>query len=94
MAPARDGASGSSGGQKVDLLSVILSVIGGAKNQSNFCFIGSTNRRDKMDEAFMRRMDFKIYVGKNNEDVLIITHHCQLLKKRSTWIQSSNAMAR
>ena len=65
MAPARDGAGSSGGGsnQKVDLLSVILSVIGGAKNQPNFCFIGSTNRCDKMDEAFMRRMDFKIYVG-------------------------------
>jgi len=79
LAPSRRSNEGGSS-SSVDLLSVILSIVGGAKNQPNLCFFGSTNRRDKMDDAFMRRMDFQYYVGRPGFDARMrwLTHDGKL----------------
>eukprot|EP00026_Physarum_polycephalum_P000931 Phypoly_transcript_00932.p1 GENE.Phypoly_transcript_00932~~Phypoly_transcript_00932.p1 ORF type:complete len:1234 (+),score=229.03 Phypoly_transcript_00932:153-3854(+) len=61
LAPTR---SASASSHKVDLLSVILSIVGGNQNVKNLVLIGSTNRFDMMDEAFRRRINFKFFVGR------------------------------
>jgi hypothetical protein len=61
LAPRRDEKSSQ---HKNDALSVLLSLIGGIKDVSNLVFMASTNRLKMMDEAFLRRMNLKIFVGR------------------------------
>ena len=49
---------------KVDSISVLLSHIEGVKNIQNLIVFGATNRRNMMDEAFLRRMQAKVFVGR------------------------------
>ncbi|CAF1043680.1 unnamed protein product [Adineta ricciae] len=49
---------------KVDGISVLLSHIEGVKNIQNLIVLGATNRRNMMDEAFLRRMQAKCFVGR------------------------------
>ena len=49
---------------KVDGISVLLSHIEGVKNIENLIVLGATNRRNMMDEAFLRRMQAKCFVGR------------------------------
>jgi SpoVK/Ycf46/Vps4 family AAA+-type ATPase len=49
---------------KVDGISVLLSHIEGVKNIPNLIVFGATNRRNMMDEAFLRRMQAKVFVGR------------------------------
>ena len=51
-------------GHKVDALSLLLSLIGGIKDVPNIYVIASTNRLNKIDEAFARRLQDKFYIGK------------------------------
>jgi SpoVK/Ycf46/Vps4 family AAA+-type ATPase len=55
LAPNRNDPSNK--GKSTDLLGVFLSVLDGAKKTKNLKIIASTNLRDKMDDAFMRRME-------------------------------------
>ncbi|CAF0853024.1 unnamed protein product [Adineta steineri] len=61
LAPKRD--SNAQQG-KVDGISVLLSHIEGVKNIPNLIVFGATNRRNMMDEAFLRRMQAKVFVGR------------------------------
>ncbi|CAF4435794.1 unnamed protein product [Rotaria sp. Silwood2] len=61
LAPKRD-ADSSEG--KVDKISVLLSLIEGIKNVPNLMILSATNRLHMMDEAFLRRMSGKIFVGR------------------------------
>jgi len=61
LAPKRDAGSSE---HKVDALSVLLAVIGGIKDVPNLIFLASTNRLNMMDEAFLRRMSGKFFVGR------------------------------
>lgn len=49
---------------KVDGISVLLSHIEGVKDIPNLIVFGATNRRNMMDEAFLRRMQAKVFVGR------------------------------
>ncbi|CAF1435268.1 unnamed protein product [Adineta ricciae] len=49
---------------KVDGISVLLSHIEGVKNIPNLILLGATNRKTMMDEAFLRRMQTKVFVGR------------------------------
>ncbi|CAF0973703.1 unnamed protein product [Adineta steineri] len=49
---------------KVDGISVLLSHIEGVKDIHNLIVLGATNRRNMMDEAFLRRMQAKCFVGR------------------------------
>jgi hypothetical protein len=49
---------------KVDGISVLLSHIEGVNNIPNLIVFGATNRRNVMDEAFLRRMQAKCFVGR------------------------------
>lgn len=49
---------------KVDGISVLLSHIEGVKDIPNLIVFGATNRRSMMDEAFLRRMQAKVFVGR------------------------------
>ena len=51
-------------GHKVDALSLLLSLIGGIKDVPNLYVIASTNRLNKIDDAFARRLQDKFYIGK------------------------------
>jgi SpoVK/Ycf46/Vps4 family AAA+-type ATPase len=61
LTPKRDGGASE---HKVDALSVLLAVIGGIKDVPNLIFLASTNRLNMMDEAFLRRMSGKFFVGR------------------------------
>ena len=61
LVPKRDNNAQQS---KVDGISVLLSHIEGVKNIPNLIVFGATNRRNQMDEAFLRRMQAKVFVGR------------------------------
>ncbi|CAF1223424.1 unnamed protein product [Rotaria sordida] len=61
LVPKRDNNAQQS---KVDGISVLLSHIEGVKNIPNLIVLGATNRRNMMDEAFLRRMQAKCFVGR------------------------------
>ena len=61
LVPKRDNNAQQS---KVDGISVLLSHIEGVKNIPNLIVFGATNRRNMMDEAFLRRMQAKCFVGR------------------------------
>jgi len=61
LAPKRNEKSGE---HKVDVLCLLLSLIGGIKDFENVFVIASTNRLNKMDEAFCRRLQVKFFVGR------------------------------
>ncbi|CAF0908395.1 unnamed protein product [Rotaria sordida] len=61
LAPKR-GQDSSEG--KIDKISVLLSLIEGIKDISNLMILSATNRLHIMDEAFLRRMSGKFFVGR------------------------------
>ncbi|RMZ96816.1 cell division control 48 [Brachionus plicatilis] len=65
LVPKRNEKSGE---HKVDVLCLLLSLIGGIKHVSNIFMIASTNRLNKIDEAFARRLQDKLYVGRLNAE--------------------------
>jgi len=48
----------------VDKISVLLSLIDGIKDVPNLMIFCATNRLHMMDEAFLRRMSGKFFVGR------------------------------
>ena len=65
LTPKRNEKSGE---HKVDVLCLLLSLIGGIKDVPNVFVIASTNRLNKIDDAFARRLEDKFYVGRLNSD--------------------------
>ncbi len=61
LAPKRD-QNASEG--KVDKISVMLSMIDGIKDIRNLMIFSATNRLHMMDEAFLRRLSGKFFVGR------------------------------
>ncbi|UJR08366.1 hypothetical protein I4U23_012637 [Adineta vaga] len=61
LVPKRDNNAQQS---KVDGISVLLSHIEGVKDIPNLIVLGATNRRNMMDDAFLRRMQGKCFVGR------------------------------
>ena len=61
MTPKRNEKIGE---HKVDVLCLLLSLIGGIKDIKNVFVIASTNRLNKMDEAFCRRLQIKCFVDR------------------------------
>ncbi len=61
LAPKRDEESSEG---KVDKISVLLSLIDGIKDVPNLMIFCATNRLHMMDEAFLRRMSGKFFVGR------------------------------
>ncbi|CAF0965186.1 unnamed protein product [Rotaria sordida] len=66
LVPKRDNNAQQS---KVDGISVLLSHIEGVKDISNLIVFGATNRRNMMDEAFLRRMQAKCFVGRPSPQI-------------------------
>jgi transitional endoplasmic reticulum ATPase len=65
LAPRRDEDSSEG---KVAKISVLLSVIEGIKDVPNLMFFSATNRLHMMDEAFLRRMSGKFFVGRPSSE--------------------------
>ena len=65
LTPKRNEKSGE---HKVDVLCLLLSLIGGIKDVPNIFIIASTNRLNKIDDAFARRLEHKFYVGRLSAD--------------------------
>jgi transitional endoplasmic reticulum ATPase len=61
LVPDRNSAGSSTGA--CDLLSVILAIQDGSKITKNLKIIASTNLLNKMDAAFLRRMEIQIFLG-------------------------------
>nr|KAJ3412617.1 hypothetical protein HK105_002299 [Polyrhizophydium stewartii] len=66
LAPSRENASKESG--KTDIIGVLLALIGGIRNIPNLVLFGSTNLLHTMDAAFLRRMNYKIFIGRPSFD--------------------------
>jgi transitional endoplasmic reticulum ATPase len=65
LAPKRDQKSSEG---KVDTISVLLSMIEGIKDVHNLMIFSATNRLHMMDEAFLRRLSGKFFVGRPSSD--------------------------
>ncbi|CAF1669041.1 unnamed protein product [Rotaria magnacalcarata] len=68
LAPKRDEDSTEG---KIDKISVLLSLIEGIKDVPNLMILCATNRLHMMDEAFLRRMSGKFFVGRPSSDARI-----------------------
>ncbi|CAF2983559.1 unnamed protein product [Rotaria sp. Silwood2] len=68
LAPKRDEDSSEG---KVDKISVLLSLIEGIKDVPNLMILCATNRLHMMDEAFLRRMSGKFFVGRPSSNARI-----------------------
>src|SRR5271163_4513647 len=68
LAPKRDEDSSEG---KVDKISVLLSLIEGIKDVPNLMILSATNRLHMMDEAFLRRMSGKFFVGRPSSNARI-----------------------
>ncbi|CAF0753965.1 unnamed protein product [Brachionus calyciflorus] len=64
IVPKRDGNPN----QRIDSLTQFLTLIGGVDDVRNVYMIGATNRFNKIDDAFLRRLSDKFYVGNLNSD--------------------------
>lgn len=82
LAPKRDEDSSES---KVDKISVLLSLIDGIKDVPNLMIFCATNRLHMMDEAFLRRMSGKFFVGRPSSDARI-----KILSQIPDWALVSN----
>lgn len=65
---------------KVDKISVLLSLIEGVKDVPNLMIFSATNRLHMMDDAFLRRMSGKFFVGRPSSNSRI-----SLLEKIPFW---------
>ncbi|CAF0879449.1 unnamed protein product [Didymodactylos carnosus] len=65
LAPRRDEKSSEG---KVSKISVLLSVLEGAENIPNLMLFSATNLLHRMDEAFLRRMTGKFFVGRPSSE--------------------------
>jgi SpoVK/Ycf46/Vps4 family AAA+-type ATPase len=77
LAPKRDEDSSEG---KVDKISVLLSLIEGIKDVPNLMILCATNRLHMMDEAFLRRMSGKFFVGRPSSNARL-----SMLKKIPEW---------
>ena len=65
LCPNRKGEASSG---ELDLTSVFLSVMDGNKRKKNLMIIGTSNRLKSMDDAFLQRLDIKLFIGLPNVD--------------------------
>jgi SpoVK/Ycf46/Vps4 family AAA+-type ATPase len=61
LAPNR--MSKNADGKQGGLLGVLLAILDGTKTTSNLKIIATTNLKDSMDDAFLRRMSIKLFLG-------------------------------
>ncbi|KAJ3124110.1 hypothetical protein HK098_001379 [Nowakowskiella sp. JEL0407] len=66
LAPDRTAHANHGGKDKLDLVGLLLGYIGGIKDVPNLALFGSTNIIHSMDEAFLRRMNYKIFIGRTS----------------------------
>jgi len=78
LAPKRD--QNSSEG-KVDKISVLLSMVEGIKDVPNLMIFSATNRLHMMDEAVLRRLSGKFFVGRPSSNA-----RTTLLRKIPFWM--------
>ncbi len=64
LAPSRSGDTTSN--SQASIIGQFLAVIDGNKKKENMLIMGTTNRLEKMDDAFVQRMDIKIFLGVPN----------------------------
>lgn len=65
LAPDRTAENASTGSQ--DLIGVLLATLDGSKETKNMKIIASTNLLDKIDKAFLRRMEIQLFLGNPNK---------------------------
>jgi len=65
LAPDRTAEKSSTGSQ--DLIGVLLATLDGSKETKNMKIIASTNLLNKIDKAFLRRMEIQLFLGNPNK---------------------------
>ncbi len=78
LTPKRDQNSSES---KVDKISVLLSMVEGIKDVHNLMIFSATNRLHMMDEAFLRRLSGKFFVGRPSSNARL-----KLLRQIPFWM--------
>ncbi|CAF3081587.1 unnamed protein product, partial [Rotaria sp. Silwood2] len=86
LAPKRNEDSSEG---KIDKISVLLSLIDGIRDIPNLMILCATNRLHMMDEAFLRRMSGKFFVGRPSSDARI-----SILKGIPDWALQSEIFDR
>jgi SpoVK/Ycf46/Vps4 family AAA+-type ATPase len=67
LAPSRSNSDTSN--SQASLIGQFLTNIDGSKKKPNMLIIGTTNRLEKMDQAFNERMDIKVFLGVPNCEI-------------------------
>ncbi|CAF5102899.1 unnamed protein product, partial [Rotaria magnacalcarata] len=86
LAPKRDEDSSEG---KVDKISVLLSLIEGIKDIPNLMIFCATNRLHMMDEAFLRRMSGKFFVGRPSSEA-----RRNILSQIPDWVLEADMLER
>ncbi|CAF4964593.1 unnamed protein product, partial [Rotaria socialis] len=86
LAPKRDEDSSEG---KVDKISVLLSLIEGIKDIPNLMIFCATNRLHMMDEAFLRRMSGKFFVGRPSSEA-----RQNILSQIPDWVLETDMLER
>ena len=64
LCPNRRGSGANE--SSINLISVFLSIMDGNKRKKNLLVIGTSNRLKQMDDAFLQRLDIKLFLGLPN----------------------------
>lgn len=80
LAPDRNAPSSGTGNE--DLIGVLLATMDGSKETKNLKIIASTNLLNKIDAAFLRRMEIQLFLGNPNKS------------SRALWIASKAKQSR
>jgi SpoVK/Ycf46/Vps4 family AAA+-type ATPase len=86
LAPKRNEHSSEG---KVDKMSILLSIIDGIKDVPNLMIFCSTNRLDMIDDAFLRRMSGKFFIGRPSSQA-----RTQILAQIPIWVLERDLIER
>ena len=64
LCPNRKGSGANE--SAINLISVFLSIMDGNKRKKNLMVVGISNRLKQMDDAFLQRLDIKLFIGLPN----------------------------
>jgi transitional endoplasmic reticulum ATPase len=86
LAPKRNEHSSEG---KVDKMSILLSIIDGIKDVPNLMIFCSTNRMHMIDDAFLRRMSGKFFIGRPSSQA-----RTQILAQIPIWVLERDLIER
>ena len=83
LCPNRRGSGANE--SSINLISVFLSIMDGNKRKKNLLVIGTSNRLKQMDDAFLQRLDIKLFLGLPNTPSRATGFFESSIKQRKIW---------